>query len=224
MNLSSPEERLAAVSDLADPVRRAVYDLVRDAPAPLSRDDVADSLGLPRATVAAQLDRLVRRGLLAVEFRRLGGRSGPGAGRPSKLYSDAVAEVAASVPQREYELAADLMARAIEEAARTNEPVSETLPRMAREAGAAAAEGAGGQNLDAVLADTGYRPRHEEDGSVTLLECPFHRLSQRYRETVCGMNLAFLGAAAKQCGGAMRAVPDPAGPGRCCVRLEPSDR
>ena len=239
MALSTPDDRLAAVATLADPTRKAVYELVLAAAGPVSRDDAADALGLRRATAALHLDRLAENGLLEVQFRRIGGRSGPGAGRPSKLYAAAVPEVGASVPPRDYGLAAELMARAIEESVRSGDSVTETLPRVSRKAGADAADAAladgiradgtradataaaPGSALHAVLRNTGYRPRPEGDGSVTLLECPFHRLSRRHRETVCGMNLEFLGAAAARCGGTLRAVPDPDGAGGCCVRLEP---
>ena len=239
MALSTPDDRLAAVATLADPTRKAVYELVLAAAGPVSRDDAADALGLRRATAALHLDRLAENGLLEVQFRRIGGRSGPGAGRPSKLYAAAVPEVGASVPPRDYGLAAELMARAIEESVRSGDSVTETLPRVSRQAGADAADAAladgiradgtradataaaPGSALHAVLRNTGYHPRPEGDGSVTLLECPFHRLSRRHRETVCGMNLEFLGAAAARCGGTLRAVPDPDGAGGCCVRLEP---
>ncbi|GAA3690977.1 helix-turn-helix domain-containing protein [Arthrobacter ginkgonis] len=229
MALSTPDDRLAAVAALADPTRKAVYELVLAAAAPVSRDEAADALGLRRATAALHLDRLAENGLLEVQFRRIGGRSGPGAGRPSKFYAAAVSEVGASVPPRDYGLAAELMARAIEESVRSGDPVAATLPRVSRQAGADSAEaaradaatGAPGDALQAVLRNTGYRPRPEGDGSVTLLECPFHQLSRNHRETVCGMNLEFLGAAAARSGGTLRAVPDPDGAGGCCVRLEP---
>ena len=239
MALSTPDDRLAAVAALADPTRKAVYELVLAAAGPVSRDDAADTLGLRRATAALHLDRLAENGLLEVQFRRIGGRSGPGAGRPSKLYAAAVPEVGASVPPRDYGLAAELMARAIEESVRSGDPVTETLPRVSRQAGAAAADAARADAgplqgtradtpaeasedaLQAVLRNTGYRPRPQGDGSITLRECPFHQLSRRHRETVCGMNLEFLGAAAAGCGGTLRAVPDPDGAGGCCVRLEP---
>ena len=62
---------------------------------PVSRDDVAGALGLARATAAFHLDRLVADGLLDIHFERRSGRTGPGAGRPAKLYrrSDVPVEV-----------------------------------------------------------------------------------------------------------------------------------
>lgn len=107
--------RIAAVASLGDENRRKLFDFVASAEYAVSRDDAAGALGLPRSTASFQLDRLVQDGLLAVEFRKLGGRGGPGSGRPAKLYLAAVREVAASVPDRNYDLAAELLVSAIEE-------------------------------------------------------------------------------------------------------------
>ena len=85
-------DRVAAVSALDEPIRRALFDHVSRADSPVSRDDAADALGLARSTAAFHLDRLAEEGLLAVEFRRLTGRTGPGSGRPTKLYRRAAGE------------------------------------------------------------------------------------------------------------------------------------
>src|SRR4051812_50017272 len=77
-------ERVAAVSALDDPMRRALLDLVTRSEAPVSRDEAAQALGLSRRATAFHLDRLAENGLLDVEFRRLTGLSGPGAGHRSK--------------------------------------------------------------------------------------------------------------------------------------------
>src|SRR4051794_41863309 len=79
-------DRVAAVSALDDPVRRDLLDLVTRSEAPVSRDEAAQALGLSRRATAFHLDRLAEKGGLAVGFRRLTGRSGPGAGRPAKPY------------------------------------------------------------------------------------------------------------------------------------------
>src|SRR5689334_24076327 len=94
-----------AVAALRDRVRRDLFELVSRSEDPVSRDDAARALGLSRRVAASQLDRLVGEGLLAVTFRRLTGRTGPGAGRPSKLYQRSAAEVSVSVPPRHYDLA-----------------------------------------------------------------------------------------------------------------------
>ena len=53
---------------------------------PVGREQTAADTGIPLHTARFHLERLVDEGLLATEFRRLSGRSGPGAGRPAKLY------------------------------------------------------------------------------------------------------------------------------------------
>ena len=52
----------------------------------MGRDQAAQGVGVPTHTAKFHLDRLVDEGLLEVEFRRLSGRTGPGSGRPAKLY------------------------------------------------------------------------------------------------------------------------------------------
>jgi hypothetical protein len=49
--------------------------------------------------------------LLTIAFARRSGRTGPGAGRPAKLYARAEREIAVSVPPRDYLLAARLRRR-----------------------------------------------------------------------------------------------------------------
>src|SRR4051812_16724284 len=93
--------RVGAIVALGDPVRRRLYRLAVERP--IGRDEAAEAAGIPRSTAAFHLDRLAEAGLVTVSYRRLSGRSGPGAGRPSKLYSAASADVVGSVPERHYE-------------------------------------------------------------------------------------------------------------------------
>ena len=128
-------------------------------------------MGVARSVAAFHLDRLVADGLLTTEFRRLTGRQGPGAGRPAKLYRRAEAELSVSLPARQYDLAAGLLAAAVNDATRTGTPVGEALTRVAtergRELGDRARQEAGKRPsrralLDAALAvldEQGYEPR-----------------------------------------------------------------
>src|SRR4051794_37459182 len=127
--------RVNAVAVVSDPLRGALYRLVAASDRPLSRDEAAAAAGTPRSTAAFHLDRLVQAGLLEVEHRRLSGRSGPGAGRPTKLYRATDAEVMASVPERHYELAGELLASSIERAEREGTSTREALTVEAREVG-----------------------------------------------------------------------------------------
>src|SRR5919112_5469764 len=139
---------VAAVAALAEPTRRRVYDHVVRQPAPVDRDEVAAVVGLPRTTAAFHLDRLAQCGLLDVHFERRSGRTGPGAGRPSKLYRRADAAVAVSIPERHYDLAGDLLAGALDEADSSGERPSAVLERHAyrrrRGLGEAVLAGGGG--------------------------------------------------------------------------------
>ena len=63
-----------ASAALAEPVRRDLYLYVVGQPEPVSRDQAAAGVGVPRHTAKFHLDRLVEEGLLDTEFRRLSGR------------------------------------------------------------------------------------------------------------------------------------------------------
>src|SRR5689334_14945979 len=175
---------LAAVAALDEPTRRRLYDYVVRRPEPVSRDDVAAALGVARATVAFHLDRLVEEQLLVVEYERRTGRTGPGAGRPAKLYRRSDRQVSVSVPERHYELAGELLASAIEEADETGGSAREILARRAREHGA----GRAAPDIVAALEEHGFEPRVEGDG-VLLGNCPFQRLARTHTRLVCEMNL-----------------------------------
>jgi predicted ArsR family transcriptional regulator len=218
MNEPQRAQQVAAIAALDDPVRRDLFDLVSRSEAPVSRDAAAEAIGVTRRAAAGHLDRLVEEGLLAVTFRRLTGRTGPGAWRPSKLYQRAGTEVAVTVPPRQYDLVADLLAGAIEESDRTGAPVHDTLARLARDAGRRIGADAG--SLATVLEDNGFEPRADAGGGVVLGNCPFHRLARQHTQLVCGLNLELLQGAAEGTGDRPnRVVLDPA-PGRCCVRVE----
>lgn len=217
---------MAQLAALAEPLRRRVYDLASANPAGVNRDGTAETLGVSRSVAAFHLDKLVEAGFLRVDFRRPAGRGGPGAGRPAKWYRRAEGEVAVSVPERRYGLAADLLARAVERTASTGAPVATTLREVAREHGRRigaelAAEdrrSATREDLFEVLAAQGYEPR-VVGGVVILANCPFHRLAEEHRLLVCTMNhelLCGLSEAAGLPDGAARL--DPA-PGRCCVTM-----
>ncbi len=93
-----PDE-LAAIGALRDPKRRALYEFIAIAGDWVSRDRAAEAVSLERGTAAHHLERLVADGLLDVDFRRLSGRQGPGAGRPAKLYRRAEHEFDVSLPR-----------------------------------------------------------------------------------------------------------------------------
>lgn len=225
--------RIAAVASLGDETRRRLFDFVASAEDAVGRDDAAGAIGLARSTASFHLDRLVQDGLLAVEFRKLGGRGGPGSGRPAKLYRAAVQEVAASVPDRNYDLAAELLVAAVEASIADGVSAREALLRAAYTRGQAAGQAAAAATEDfaELLAAEGYRPESDGEGGLILLNCPFHRLAAGHTEVVCAMNGAFLNGAAAGCGVAPDRVEaldveglrasGAAQPGQCCARIRP---
>ena len=228
------DAQVTGIAALGDPLRRALYRYVITQAGPVNRDQVAEGAGVARHVAKFHLDRLVDDGLLAVEYARPPGRRGPGAGRPSKLYRRSSRELAVSLPQRDYELAGRLLARAITDAERDGVTVTNALATAARNTGRAlgdqARHQAGARPSPAklltaamsVLADRGYEPRSDGTG-LTLVNCPFHGLAQDYIDLVCGMNLQLLS-------GLVDALEHPnleahlePTPGLCCVRLRESD-
>jgi predicted ArsR family transcriptional regulator len=238
--MSSPDDQLqrdaSGIGALADQMRRDLYRFVCSQPMPVSRDQAADALGIAQHQAKFHLDRLAAEGLLESEYARLTGRSGPGAGRTSKLYRRADRDIAVTLPQREYELAGRLMARAIAQSATNGAPVVEVLNRVAHDYGHAIGVTAltGRQPLptDAasaldvavgVLSEHGYEPRND-GGHVYLANCPFHALAQEQTELACTMNHALITGVVDALSPLRPRARLQPRPRRCCVVLEPGTK
>jgi predicted ArsR family transcriptional regulator len=224
---NNPLERDAAgIGALADPVRHQLYQFVCSQPAPVSRDQAADAVGIAHHQAKFHLDRLTAEGLLESDYARLTGRSGPGAGRTSKLYRRARRDIAVSLPQREYELAGRLMAAAIAQSATTGEPAVEVLNQVAHDYGQTIgatehppADAAAALQLTVrVLSKYGYEPR-VADSEVELANCPFHALAQEHTELACNMNHALITGVADALAPHSPDARLCPGPDRCCVVL-----
>jgi predicted ArsR family transcriptional regulator len=192
------EGDVAAVAALKDPVRLALYEYVTGQSVSVSRDQAAEAIGVRREMAAFHLDRLADEGLLAVEFRRLSGRQGPGAGRTAKLYRRSVREVQVSLPARRYDVAARLFAEAL--AARNPAKALIEISRAFGESlGVRTREQAGRrigarrllESVASTLGDYGYEPSVTE-WQLILRNCPFDALTQEYRKVVCTMNRAVM--------------------------------
>lgn len=223
----------AGIGALAEPIRRALYSYVVAQPHAVGREAAATAVDVPVHTAKFHLDRLVDDGLLRSEYRRISGKSGPGAGRPAKLYRRADQQFSVSLPERRYDLVAHILALAVERAAE-GRPLQEALHQTAhaegRHLGRAAstpgqaesgAEPAGTvelglQRLARALETQGYEPR--ADGpALTLANCPFDALAREHTELVCGLNHSYVQGVADGIGtGDIQACLEPA-PGRCCV-------
>ncbi|MEA5453129.1 transcriptional regulator [Sinomonas sp. JGH33] len=215
-------QRVRVISSLGDRNRRAIFDYVRAAARPVGRDEIAEALAMTRGAAAAQLDRLAEDGVLEVTFAKPGA-GGPGTGRPSKYYALALREVVASVPERSYELAGELMAEAAERSMSESAPIAECLDAVGREAGESLGREHG--SIEAVLAAAGYAPvAAAREGTIELANCPFHRLAQGHRAVMCGLSAALLEGALEGCGDALRCLEpiEPGdGAGECCARIVP---
>jgi predicted ArsR family transcriptional regulator len=207
---------LDVVALLQEPLRRRLYEYVIGQPNEVTRAEAAQATGAPRTLVAFHLDKLAEAGLLATTSRRVSGRSGPGAGRPAKLYSQAPGERQVSLPPRDYRTAADLLAEVAEDAR-----LDITLGTAARRRGVALRDSEPSlTSVDealAVLARRGYEPFIDESGVVRMRNCPFHALSESHPALVCGMNLALLSGLLD--GVAGHRVRIDAQPGQCCTTL-----
>ena len=212
------------IAVLGDPVRRSLYDFVTAQDHAVSRGEAAEATGIQRPLAAFHLDRLAEAGLVEVTFRRTTGRSGPGAGRPAKLYGRTPAEHQVSVPPRDYRAAAELLAGVVDVLGSEQE-----LQRAARSRGAAAgrsalraaADAGHRDRLTGMLAEQGYQP-YPDGPDIRLRNCPFHALASRYPPLICGMNLALLEGlldGAGVTGVAARLDPRP---GECCVVMTSS--
>ena len=97
---------------IGEPELRAALLYVRGSDTPVTADDAAIALGVHRSVARARLERLARTGLLDTAFARRSGRSGPGAGRPAKLYSAAPESEILEFPPRHLSV---LVARLLDE-------------------------------------------------------------------------------------------------------------
>ncbi|MGW0855408.1 helix-turn-helix domain-containing protein, partial [Streptomyces sp. NPDC002690] len=88
-------EDIDAIAMLQDPVRRRLYAYVAAQGREVGRNEAAEATGVARTLAAHHLDKLTEAGLLASGSRRLTGRSGPGAGRPAKVYTRVLTEFGA---------------------------------------------------------------------------------------------------------------------------------
>lgn len=214
---------LEAMAALREPKRRRLYQFVERQPLAVSRDEAAEAVGISRALAAFHLDKLVELGLLKAEYRRLSGRSGPGAGRTSKLYRRSRNHFTVSLPHRNHELLARLLAASSDSAARIA-PDAEPAREYGRSLGSRARKRIRGHPdpaqllacVQAVLESLGFEPYRASPSEVRLRNCPFDPLSRLYTPLVCGVGQAVITGITQGVGGDRLRVGREEQPDRCC--------
>jgi predicted ArsR family transcriptional regulator len=199
---------------LVDGSRRALYDHVRRQGRPVSREEAADATGMSRGLAAFHLDKLVEAGLLAARYQAPEPR---GRGRAPKVYEAVGDGLTLTIPDRRYELIAEILADAVaDNPTRAGDAAMHHAHERGRDLGRGRREA--GANLLGVLAELGFEP-HAAGGRVLLHNCPFHALARRHTELVCGLNHRFVAgivAGLEAHDVDTHVVPRP---GACCVEL-----
>ena len=190
---------LEALLALREPTRATLYAYVVSQPAGVGRDEAAAAVRISRSLAAFHLDRLEAAGLLTASYRRLSGRTGPGAGRPSKLYSRSPRQLDVTLPHREHELLAALLAASASEPHEA--PETDSAREVGRSLGARARRRMRAtptlyrlaECAESVLARLGFEPYRESAREIRLRNCPFDPVSRRYESIVCRQALALVG-------------------------------
>ena len=195
-------EDIGSISVLDDQARAGLFFHVTNSDGEVTRDEAAAAVGVTRRIAAFHLDKLVDEGLLEASFKRLSGRSGPGAGRPSKLYRRSGRRLNVSLPPQNYELMARLLASAIAESegASAAQRLKPGARAFGTSMGTAARDHVGpsasrkrvlGALIDE-LAGHGFEPFADGDETLRLRNCPYHDMARENTELVCSLNLALM--------------------------------
>ena len=194
--------QIASVSTLDDSVRAEIFIYVARSGEYVTRDQVAKALGITRRTAAFHLDKLAEAGLVDVSFKRVTGRSGPGAGRSSKLYRRSARRLYVSIPSQNYELMARLLASVVQqtEAASAPHQIESQARAFGLSKGAAARKResrvTSRKRLVKVLVNEltrlGFEPIDDGNGTMRLRNCPYHDMAREDPNFVCSMNLALM--------------------------------
>jgi predicted ArsR family transcriptional regulator len=189
---------------LADPTRRALLELLRDADAPLGVRALAGRLALHSNSVREQLRRLEEAGLVRASLAAPSGRGRPGLRfepvhepeDPYRILAGVLADQVAELPDAPalWSSAGERWGRAAATAARAAAPAGVPVAPMAAVTG--------------LLTDAGFAPEPLADGDdeVRLHACPFLPIERRRLPAVCGVHLGFLRGALRELGSSRDAV------------------
>ena len=213
-------ESVVRLCVLDDPARWATYVAIRTAGRPLTRVEVAEEVGISVRLAAFHLEKLLSEGFVEATYER--GEGLVGVGHPAKRYRPTGLELEVSIPPRRYDLAAEILAEALEadSPASPLESLADVAAEYGRQVGRRTRARNGGGRLLTALRVVGYEPATSGD-DVVLRNCPFRHVAQARPEIICQMNLAFVaGVLAGTKSRSVHAVLSPS-TGRCCVVVTP---
>jgi predicted ArsR family transcriptional regulator len=218
-----------AIAALDDELRWGMYEFIRAARRPVTRDEAAAAVGISRKLAAFHLDKLVDAGALRAHYEHADGARR--VGRVPKVYEPTPADIRVSLPQRSHDMLAGILLDAVitED---SGETARDAVRRVARDRGeqigAAERQRARPGRLGAeralsmagkLLAERGFEPDRESPGCLRLRNCPFHPLAATAPDLVCGLNHAFISGIMDGLeASGVDAVLDPRA-GECCVEL-----
>jgi predicted ArsR family transcriptional regulator len=220
---------IRAIAALDDDLRRGMYEFIRAARRPVTRDEAAAAVGISRKLAAFHLDKLVDAGALRAHYQQADGVRR--VGRVPKVYEPSPVDITVSIPQRSHEMLAGILLDAVASEG-SRESARDTVRRVARghgeRVGAEERERARPGRLGAeralslaskLLAERGFEPTRKSPACLRLRNCPFHPLAATAPDLVCGLNHAFISGMMDglQASG-VNAVLDPRA-GECCVEL-----
>ncbi|MGW5241467.1 helix-turn-helix transcriptional regulator [Monashia sp. NPDC004114] len=223
------EPTISAVAALDDDLRRGMYEFIRTARRPVTRDEAAAVVGISRKLAAFHLDKLVDIGLLRADFAPAEGRRR--VGRAPKVYEATETDIRVSIPERRHGLLAEILLEAVL-AEDDTQDARDAASRVARERGhdlgaqerARTRPGRIGAEraltmAERILASEGFEPEREEPACLRLRNCPFHPLASRAPEFVCGINHAFVSGVLSGLEAARVSAELVPRSGECCVEL-----
>jgi len=220
---------IRAIAALDDDLRRGMYEFIRAARRPVTRDEAAAAVGISRKLAAFHLDKLVAAGALRARYQQADGARR--VGRVPKVYEPSPADIRVSIPQRSHEMLAGILLDAVA-SEDSGESARDTVLRVARDHG----ERVGAEErqrtrpgrlgaeralslASTLLAERGFEPARESAACLRLRNCPFHPLAATAPDLVCGLNHAFISGMMDglQASGVDAALDPRAG--ECCVEL-----
>ena len=221
---------LEAVAALEDPVRGSLYEVIREAGRPVSREEAAAAAGISRKLAAFHLEKLLSLGLLEATYAQPANRRGR-PGRVPKVYVIADREFAVSIPTRRYDVLGEVLLDALERTSDDGKAAQEAVAAASRRGRVAGESIRQEKRLGRVgpertlaaaaefLGEAGFEPERPDGRTVQLRNCPFRALAQKWPDLVCVINHAYLDALVEGIGSDQVHATLSRPAGMCCVEL-----